>query len=373
MKIKLLTLALVAFAAFTVVQTTSPARADERIAPAAQLLAEGYTPVQKHEFSPLSVFLEPLPYAEHSLPWPIQYGNDAPRIGNGVAQFQPYIKPGYWHGGCDMLVNTSRHLLVTPIAGKLEAGHYSYAAAQGGRLTKFWKPWPMQGDPSYFEIAIVSDEGYRFELHHVDRARLPSSIIDLLNKGGGRVEAGTPVGYAVDIFGSYNHTHYNVISPSGIAANPQYVSPPLGDTRAPTLHGAYALDSGASFATRISDGFVFSKHPKEIVLQVTDAYSTSDRYDHPPLLVRVLSGNTSQTVYDFRQMLVTESGEWPILYDTYAKSILTNTGERLETSGGYGVGHSLVRVPIDSTLHGEFQIEISDGAGNKTVLNGTLP
>ncbi|HXT01287.1 MAG TPA: hypothetical protein VN915_11470, partial [Elusimicrobiota bacterium] len=140
----------------------SASRADERVRPASVLLREGYKPAASFaaEAAPASAALP----AEHSLSWPVRFQDAEHTLGNVMNQFQPFGDP-YYHGGDDLRVDAGAGVSA-PVAGRLEAGAYSYAARADGSLEKYWKPWPQTGDPTYFEVAVVSDEGLRYEFHH---------------------------------------------------------------------------------------------------------------------------------------------------------------------------------------------------------------
>src|SRR6185312_1912041 len=179
-------------AALLLLSVLAPAaRADERVRPASVLLQEGYKPAPA--FSPQTSSALP---AEHSLPWPVRFQDAEHTLGNVMNQYQPFGDP-YYHGGDDLRVDAGAGVSA-PVAGRLEAGAYSYAARADGSLEKYWKPWPQTGDPTYFEVAVISDDGLRFEFHHVDRDSLPAAIVAKLDAGGGRVEKGELLGRAVE-------------------------------------------------------------------------------------------------------------------------------------------------------------------------------
>jgi hypothetical protein len=87
----------------------SPARADERVRPAAVLLREGYKPVAR-----ISVPRGPLPPA-HALAWPVRFQDPEHTLGNVMAQFQPFGDP-YYHGGDDLRVNAGADI-AAPVGG----------------------------------------------------------------------------------------------------------------------------------------------------------------------------------------------------------------------------------------------------------------
>ncbi|MEO5666724.1 MAG: hypothetical protein ABIR96_01560 [Bdellovibrionota bacterium] len=358
------------FALFTTtLLAAAVSRANERIAPLAQLLKEGYQiPSPYH-----GATVKPLAMDEHSLEWPLDLRGDRLLIGNSMIQFQDFDVPGYWHGGCDVLVNSEKHRILAPIGGRLEAGHYSYSLNDdSGKLIKAWMPWPGQGDKTYFEIAIINAEGYRFEIHHIDRSSLPANIVALLNAGGGHVDAGTFLGHAVDSFGDYNHIHYNIVAPDGTRLNPEYFSRSKPDYEAPEVLNAFAIFDNPVEIQNFGSGS-FARRPKEFVIRVVDRYFAGDTFDHAPLLAQLQAQSGPVSGWDFRRALVTEPGVWPRLFDFILKRITAPDGTRYVTGSGYGRGISLIRIPVTPSQEGPFEILLGDDSGNQTILNGVLP
>jgi len=336
--------------------------AGERIRPEAELLREGYQPVL-HTRSTSSA----IP-AAHSLPWPVSFEDREHSIGNSMAEFQPFGTP-YFHGGCDLRTADSA-ILTAPISGKIEAGHYSYDTLPDGSLKKYWKPWPQRGDRYYFEVAVVADDGTRFELHHVARETLPSNIVQLLNAGGGRVSAGTELGRVIPWpDGVYHHTHYNVELPGGTRVNPEYVSPLLPDNISPEILGAYAKFADGRVADFNEGNFASS--PVEFIVDMVDRQN-DNVYEHPPVFARLAFTSGQETIWDFRTLLTDGKGHFPNIWAFFLKSLRTPNGSHIETEGGYGTGHSLIRLPIPSGARGPFTIELGDIAGNISRKTGSI-
>lgn len=283
-----------------------------------------------------------------------------------MVEFQPFGAP-YFHGGCDLRTKAGEDI-VAAVSGRLEAGHYGYDTNPDGSMTKYWMPWPQEGDSTYFEVAVISDDGTRYEHHHVDRDSLPADIVAQLNAGGGRVEKGRLLGHVLEWpSGDYHHTHYNVILPSGVRVNPEYVSTLLPDTIAPEILGLYAVTNGA--VADFGKG-TFAAAPSEFVVDVVD-HQNDNVYDHPPVYARLHFASGQETVWDFRTTLTGTGGKFPPLWDFFLQSLRTPDGTR-ETEGGYGTGHSLVRLAVPAGAKGPFTIELGDIAGNITRRAGTI-
>jgi hypothetical protein len=348
--------------------------ADERLASSAQLLQEGYFPVsyvenlENNNLFPTFDVSADLPQ-KHSLAWPIKFQDEAHSMANTLIQFQPFNNAPYFHGGCDLRVKVGAEVL-SPVTGKLEAGHYSYSSRPDGSTQKFWKPWPEMGFDRYFEIAITTSSGIRHEFHHVNRNTLPQPIVDLLNRGGGQVEKGTRLGFAFPWgFLDYDHIHYNILLPTGTQLNPEYYSEMIPDHLAPEIQEAFAIKTDGKVIPFSQEKLDF--RPTEFILSVKDK-KDQNVYEHPPTWVRLHFESGEESLWDFRSALIGPDGKFPTLWSFFAQSIITPDGQELRTEGGYGVGRSLVRIKVPSQAHGNFTLEVGDIAGNRSRLNGTI-
>lgn len=351
--------------------------ADERIASEAQLLREGYRPVRyaTHLASKMSFRSLETHSNQDRLPWPVLFRDEQRTIGNSMAEFQPFDNPAYFHGGCDLVTRGQSEVNAT-VSGRIEGGHYSYSTNPDGSMTKFFKPWPATGSDVYFEIAIVTDDGVRFEFHHIDRSRLPAKIVQLLNDWvsgrPARIEKGTVIGYphatAFEPM-QYTHVHYNVVLPDGTRVNPESISERLSDHLPPHVYAAYAITANRQ-AIPFGRG-QFARGITEWVIYVADALDRSV-YTHPPVLVTLKTSTGEKVIWDFRDRLLSQNGKFPVLGSFYLSSLQTPDHGLLRTQGGYGTGVSLIRVPAPKGLSGTFQIVLSDIAGNQSILQGQL-
>lgn len=351
------------FVLFAFIALSSVAHADENIQSASALLQAGYDPAPIATAKAGSAELPPA----HSIPWPVTFQDQAHTVANAMAQFQPFGQP-YFHGGSDLRVRANAEVR-SPVGGSLEAGHYGYSARFDGSMEKFWKPWPQRGNPTYFEVAVVTDEGVRYEFHHVNRNNLPAPIVAMLDQGGGRVEAGTLLGHAIHwMDGEYHHIHYNVILPGDVRVNPEHISPLLPDRLAPEIRGAFALlDSGP---VEFGDG-KFASRPKAFVLATLDRMDHSV-YEHPVALARLRFDSGEESSWDFRQVLRTADGRFPGLWDYFVGTFHAPSGRVFRTEGGYGTGQSVIRIKVPEKASGPFTIELADIAGNQSLLRGEL-
>lgn len=306
--------------------------------------------------------------APHSLAWPVEFEDASHQIGNSMAQYQPFGDP-YFHGGCDLRTRALATIR-TPVAGKIEAGHYGYTTNPDGSLEKQWLPWPARGDATYFEVAVISPDGIRYEFHHVDRNTLPASLVKMLNEGGGTVTEGTELGKVIRWpgFNGYHHVHYNVILPDGTRVNPERLSPLLKDTQAPQVLAAMALMPNGQVVDAIG---ALHARPLEFVVAVEERKDGS-AYVNPPVLARLVFANGAETRRDFRETLTGPTGQFPPLWDVFRASLRGPNGRQWRTEGGYGEGTSLIRLVPPVGASGPYVIYLGDMAGNLAEVRGEI-
>lgn len=307
-----------------------------------------------------------LPWLKNSLDWPVVSINPNDPIGNDMVQFQDYGSP-YYHGGQD-IVAPNQEKVYAPITGVLEGGYYSYTENNDGSLSKWFKPWPASGNKLYFELAIVSPEGYRFEMHHVDPTNLPQAILDALNQGGVSIMAGSEIGRVVTWpMGSYHHIHYNIVEPNGvIRVNAEWVSKIKLDQALPQIQNVFVMTDELN-AKELQSGEKLGAKTVELVVRSIDQ-RLNGGYEHPPARLQAIFQTPSGEVvvgWDFRQRLIGPDGQWPDLFSFYKKSLRTSKGS-YRTWGDYGKGNFLIRLDLPKSLYGDFYIEAEDMNGNVT-------
>lgn len=355
-----------------VVASQGTARGDELILPREAFAAMGYASVgvrvASTDFLP-DAFLADLP---RDLPWPVRFADAAHTVAQNYVNFQEYGDgQPYFHGGCDLRAAGNSDV-IAPVAGILEGGYYGYSTNEDGSMEKHWKPWAGQAnrDP-YFELAIVTDDGYRLELHHVDAQKLPAATIQALNQGNVRVEAGTVVGRVNGwAFASqrYDHIHYNVVRADGVRLNPEFYSTTITDRVAPRIQGVYAIRKDGR-AELIRDGASVTGSIQEIVVAATESRD-GDAYVQTPPVARIQFGANAPLGWDFRQFLLTEDHRWPDLREVFRDEIEV-AGRRYSTWGQYGQGLFLMRLPVTGQI-GPFEVRIEDTAGNVSRFHAVL-
>ena len=343
------------------------AQANERIERADYWLSHGFTEVTHFKMS--ATIQETPTWAAHSLKWPVEFQDAGHSIGNSMLEFQSYGDGPYFHGGCDLRVHSGA-AVTTPVEGRIEAGHYGYTNNPDGSMTKFWTPWPKSGDTTYFEVSVTTADGYRFEFHHMDETSISPEVLQILQNGKGQVAAGTLLGNTIPWpGGDYHHTHYNIITPSGVRLNPEYYSPLVNDTLKPEV--SHLLASYPSGEVQDFGDGIFTVAPAFFAVAVID-HQNDNIYDHPPVYVGIEFSNHLKYAWDFHERLIAPNGLFPSIWNFFIESIITPGGEKLETAGGFGEGLSVIRLPVPAGAHGPFVIRIADETDNATEFHGNL-
>lgn len=150
-------------------------------------------------------------------PWPF----DPLSIGNNMQSYQNYGGKPYWHDGLD-------------IRSEVDAPIHS---STGGKVVNIENY--IDGNPLYWEIAILDEEGYVWKYHHIERKTIPSEIFKAFNEGF-KISAGTYLGnvvrWPVTTLGEvYHHLHLLIVSKSGKYINPFLMLDVLDDVSVPVI------------------------------------------------------------------------------------------------------------------------------------------
>ena len=354
---------------FLVFTAFNSVHADERVLPAATLIKMGFQPFENFRHYRGSVRVQSdLP---QNIPWPITFLDAGHTIAQNYVNFQDYGDGGpYYHKGCDLRTQAGSWVKA-PVTGVLEGGYYGYSNNPDGSQKKFWKPWNGQthSDP-YFELALVTQDGYRFELHHVNSLNLPQSTIDALNKGGVVIPAGTNIGHVLPWpDGVYNHIHYNIFRQDGVIENPEFHSLQVPDHVPPKIYGVYGLQANGS-VIQLNSGGTVSNGIKEIVVATTENRD-NDTYVQTPPFIGLHFDSGAQTIWDFRHFLITADGKWPDIREVFLPALRLPNGQRVVTFGQFGKGMFLMRLKVPTST-GHFTIKVGDTAGNFSNFEGTV-
>jgi hypothetical protein len=150
-------------------------------------------------------------------PWPFPLLS----IGHNMQSYQDYGGSPYWHDGLDIRANKDQPIYA-PVGGKV-VNIQNY----------------ILGNPMYWEVAILDDEGFVWKFHHVDRSTITQEIQNAY-KTKSKVKAGSLIGnvvrWPVSSFGEvYHHLHLLVVAADGKYINPFLMMEPLPDTSVPVI------------------------------------------------------------------------------------------------------------------------------------------
>lgn len=315
--------------------------------------------------------------SQHSLAWPFEV-YDKNFLGNNFIQYQPYsgTKNGGYHGGNDMVL-IPNSWVYAPISGRLEAGHYSYNDFDNGGREKFWKAWPAQGAKASFEVAVINEDGLRFELHHIDRESLPEELRDCLRQTECFVEKGAKVGkvYSWHTSFNYDHVHVNIIDQNtGQWYNPEYFFNLIEDTIVPDVRVLVETTSGSNFW--LEQDHIITETVKNFTLIGSDTKNDS-HFHQVPLYADIQFDNGYLAKYDYRYTLKNDFTFFPDIANFFPLAVKLPNGrvQRQELTSSYYPLNAkfIVRLPIDSArLEGAFVITVKDIAGNLIQFSGII-
>lgn len=279
--------------------------------------------------------------------WPVALKS----IGHTIASYQNYgsrrtdVPDGaYFHHGLDM---------------RADAGS-TVRAARGGKVVNLENYVP--GSPAYWEIAILDDEGYVWQYHHVDRNSIPSAVVEAA-KNGGRVADGATLGtvfyWPVTTFGErYHHVHVNVLAAGGVFQNPFNFLEPLADNDAPEVVTIGILKNGKPVSgTSVKGTYSLYAEVRDLVLH--------PKFFVPPNLIAVaVDGNFPRVVWEFSQ-LPGGSSNTKYVHDFYVRSRTCGNYEcrKLTVDLGFGISKRIAfpTTPGNHTV----EVVVSDDAGNR--------
>ena len=114
----------------------------------------------------------------------------------------------------------------------------------------------------YWEVAILDDDGYIWQYHHIDPKSIPSEFHQNANNPSFRINKGQNIGAVVPWSNTvegerFHHIHLNIIGAGGVILNPFAFLEKLEDNQAPKVKNIGLLVNGRPSKT-ISQGAKFS-------------------------------------------------------------------------------------------------------------------
>jgi hypothetical protein len=325
-----------------------------------------------------------IPYDIHSLIFPIELRKDVDQFGPVMHQLQDWTKPDYFHAGLDIRADIDQPV-VTPVAGKIEAGYYAYTDFPDGRSTKHFLPLEDalagRGSPPwgkrYFEVAVIDKHGYRFEFHHVNPDNIPQPIVGKILRGES-VSENEIVGYVIRWSGTllgldYHHLHYNILDDEGVYLNPFHLSRKIEDTTPPHIIKIHAVKNHTCRDGLFSLADIEEIVDSHIVVEVSDRIS-GGRFSNPPMKVSADFGGRSRFEWDFSRALISSAGTLPDLREIYLKDHCNAAGFKMIGSMSF---RFFIKIPVPPLYNGPVRVEAIDQAGNSThkdirIMTGSI-
>lgn len=304
------------------------------------------------------------PYVEPPPRWP--YDESMPiDIMNTVSTLQyygPYL--GFHHG-----VDT-RAPAATPV----------YAPASGVVATRYY--YVAKLDYTY-EVSITTDDGLRWEVHHIDKPTIPQEIEDLAAQEA-RIEAGTYLGTVYDgaLIGVESHIHINVLDEEAYYLNPLRFLPEVLDDLAPSFNEVYLLREDGD-AYQLASDCTVTADPDRCIL-VLDAHDdiNGSSWEHSlyQLDFYVQVGGDWQRVHGFEFDQLPDpnyrSGWQDIYwYEPFQDAQGNTVDNDVESLGDRRFLYRLPLEPVDlgsESSASEARVVLRDFAGNETEQTFSL-
>jgi hypothetical protein len=213
--------------------------------------------------------------------WPVTLSS----IGHTMASYQRYdfVGGAYFHHGIDI---------------RAEAGSDVLAAA-GGRVINVENYFP--GDDAYWEVAILDEEGFIWQYHHIERESIPKEIFEAY-QAKIPIEAGTKLGevyfWKIVTFGErFHHIHLNVLGKNKEYLNPFEFLEILPDSVGPEIGELFLIQNKqvVSGNTVSSDKYTIAAEFKDWIL--------SDVFVVPPNEVKIsIDGQNPTSIWKFETL-----------------------------------------------------------------------
>lgn len=274
-------------------------------------------------------------------PWPVKVLS----IGHTNASYQCYsgLSTAYFHHGLDI---------------RADAGSDVFASV-GGKVVNIENYVP--GVAAYWEVAILDDDGFLWQYHHIERASIPQAIHDAY-KTGAKISTGTKIGevfsWAISTFGEYyHHVHLNILGKDKAYLSPFLFLEKLPDTQSPIVGDISLVKGGSPIqGNTVSGPYTIMAELKDLIMHqkfIVPPHETVIRIDNGP----------AQIVWKF-ETLPGGADQKGNVFDFYMKGI---------TCGDYGCRKPIVNLGFSKTDkivfpeskgNHELEIEIRDFNGN---------
>jgi len=207
--------------------------------------------------------------------WPFE----ALSIGHTMSSYQNYGGDPYFHHGLDIRGDADLDVL----------------ASAGGKVVNIENYFP--GSPAYWEVAILDDQGFLWQYHHIERRSIPEEVWEAYrNKTS--IAQGTKLGeiyyWSVVTYGErYHHVHLNILDADGNYLNPFSFLEDLGDQQTPKIEEVGILKNGRRWTnSTVSGQYTLYAKVHDLILH--------DKFSVPPYEITYsVDGTAPKTVWRF--------------------------------------------------------------------------
>lgn len=274
-------------------------------------------------------------------PWPFKLQS----IGHTSASYQNYGSDPYFHHGLDIRGDAGTAVL----------------ASRGGKVINIENYRPS---PAYWEVAILDDEGFIWQYHHVDHDSIPKNVLDAYSNGS-RIEAGTKLGeifyWSVVTYGErYHHVHLNILGAGKKFQNPFLFLEPLADHAVPQILDVGLLQNNRRVSgNQVSGSYGIFAKIHDLILH--------DKFVVPANKVTIAIDQAAPTtVWDFNNGLPGGASESDFVENYFVPNLTCGDYEcrELFVNLGFTVQGNRA-MPITAGAH-NIHITASDVFGNET-------
>ncbi len=208
-------------------------------------------------------------------PWPFPLLS----IGHNMQSYQDYSGSPYWHDGLD-------------VRGNQDQSVYSTAAGVVVNIQNY-----VLGNPNYWEIAILDDEGFVWKYHHISKSTISKEIQNSY-KTHEKLPQGTLIGnivrWSVVTYGeTYHHLHLLVVGKDQQYINPFLMMEPLPDTQVPIINEiGLAKNHKPILGNKVAGEYALFLDASDLTLHT--------KFILPPYKISyVLDGSADKLVWEF--------------------------------------------------------------------------
>ncbi len=247
-----------------------------------KLEAEGSAVIQENSFG----IAWGDPDGPHSVyAWPFTFV----QMGHAIQSYQNYssgTSAAYFHHGIDMIAPNGTQVFTR----------------SGGQVVNIENYQP--GQAIYWEVAILDEEGYVWQYHHIDQTTIPQLIYNKFAEWqanpetGGYVPPNTHIGNivywpVVSMGYRFNHVHLNILAAGDIYLNTMEFHTPIEDTQAPEIQAIGLLNGDTVLSGNTASGNY------GMYVRARDLYKSTVYYLPPYKTGFSIDGGDWVTVWEF--------------------------------------------------------------------------